>query len=34
MCQDCSTRISDKTKARIDTGNFRFYRTQSEKDDW
>lgn len=34
MCQDCSSRISEKTKARIDTGNFKLYRTQSEKDDW
>jgi uncharacterized protein YlaI len=34
MCQDCSSRISEKTKARIETGNFRFYSTKSEKDEW
>ncbi|MDQ6596818.1 DUF2197 domain-containing protein [Bacillus salipaludis] len=34
MCQDCSIRISERTKARIDTGKFRFYRERPEKDDW
>ena len=34
MCDDCSSRISEKTKARIDTGNFKFYRKESEKDEW
>ncbi|MFK9092280.1 YlaI family protein [Bacillus salipaludis] len=34
MCNSCSTRITEKTNARIDTGNFRLYRTKSEKDEW
>jgi len=34
MCNNCSTRITEKTNARIDTGNFRLYRTKSEKDEW
>ncbi|MFJ7730087.1 YlaI family protein [Neobacillus sp. NPDC097160] len=34
MCKSCSTRITEKTNARIETGNFRLYRTKSEKDEW
>ncbi|MBO0962573.1 YlaI family protein [Neobacillus sp. MM2021_6] len=34
MCDNCSTRITEKTNARIDTGNFRLYRTKLEKDEW
>lgn len=34
MCQDCSNRISEKTKARLDSGNFRLYRARSEEDNW
>ncbi|MDQ1146854.1 uncharacterized protein YlaI [Bacillus sp. SORGH_AS 510] len=34
MCNDCSERIAERTNARIDTGNFRLFKTKSEKDDW
>ncbi len=34
MCADCHDRIRDKTNARIDSGNFRLYRTRQEKDEW
>lgn len=34
MCKDCNARISEKTNARIDTGNFRLYRPKSAKDEW
>ncbi|WML49390.1 YlaI family protein [Neobacillus sp. PS3-34] len=34
MCQSCNERISEKTQARIDTGNFRLYRSKSEDDEW
>lgn len=34
MCNDCSERIAEKTNARLETGNFRFYRARSEKDEW
>ncbi|ETI66149.1 YlaI family protein [Neobacillus vireti] len=34
MCNECSSRITKRTNARIDTGNFKLYRTKSEKDDW
>ncbi|MGX6442091.1 YlaI family protein [Neobacillus sp. K501] len=34
MCHDCSNRISEKTKARLDSGNFRLYRARSEDDNW
>lgn len=34
MCNNCNTRITEKTNARINTGNFRLYRTNSEKDEW
>jgi uncharacterized protein YlaI len=34
MCQDCSNRISERTKARLESGNFRLYRARSEEDNW
>ncbi|OLS41962.1 YlaI family protein [Bacillus sp. MRMR6] len=34
MCDECSTRISNRTKDRVDTGNFRLFRARSEKDEW
>ncbi|MDR7236142.1 YlaI family protein [Neobacillus drentensis] len=34
MCKECKTRITEKTNARFETGNFRLYRTKSEEDDW
>ncbi|NHM29646.1 YlaI family protein [Neobacillus terrae] len=34
MCSDCHDRISEKTQERIDTGNFRLYRSKSEEDEW
>lgn len=34
LCNECYGRISDKTQAKIDTGNFRLYRTRSKEEDW
>ncbi|MEC2053656.1 YlaI family protein [Peribacillus psychrosaccharolyticus] len=34
MCQECSTRIEEKTQARIATGNFKLYRSVTKDDDW
>ena len=34
MCQECQQRIEEKTNARIDTGNFRLYRTVKKDDEW
>jgi len=34
MCSNCHDRISEKTQERIDTGNFRLYRSKSEEDEW
>lgn len=34
MCKDCNNRIAEKTNARLETGNFRFYRAKSDKDEW
>jgi uncharacterized protein YlaI len=34
LCNECYKRITDKTQARIDTGNFRLYRTRSKEEDW
>jgi uncharacterized protein YlaI len=34
LCNECYERITDKTQARIDTGNFRLYRTRSKEEDW
>jgi uncharacterized protein YlaI len=34
MCNSCSERITEKTNARIDTGNFHLYRARDEKDEW
>ncbi|WP_040204758.1 YlaI family protein [Neobacillus jeddahensis] len=34
MCNDCSTRITEKTNNRAETGNFRLYRPKSEQDEW
>ncbi len=34
MCKECNERIEKKTNARIETGNFRFYRAKSAKNDW
>lgn len=34
MCQACSQRIEEKTKARIDSGNFRLYRSVTKDDEW
>jgi len=32
MCDNCHDRIKDNTVARIETGNFRFYRTSPHMD--
>ncbi|WP_251549006.1 YlaI family protein [Neobacillus muris] len=34
MCNECRERITDKTHARISSGNFRFYRPKSEVEEW
>ena len=34
MCKECNTRITVKTNARFESGNFRLFRTKSEEDDW
>lgn len=34
LCEICNTRISDKTKARIATGKFRFYQDNNHHEDW
>lgn len=34
MCNDCTKRITERTNARIETGNFRLYRAKAEKEDW
>ncbi|MEH7108008.1 MULTISPECIES: YlaI family protein [Bacillaceae] len=34
MCNNCSERITERTNARISTGNFKLYRTRPEKDEW
>ncbi|BBW96841.1 YlaI family protein [Geobacillus sp. FSL W8-0032] len=34
MCHKCHDRISEKTKRRLSTGKFRFYRGHRAGDDW
>ncbi|WP_066371900.1 YlaI family protein [Neobacillus fumarioli] len=34
MCQECNERIAARTHERIATGNFRFYRTRHDQDEW
>ncbi|MCM3568761.1 YlaI family protein [Neobacillus mesonae] len=34
MCKECHDRISDKTNARIESGNFKLYRSKPDKDEW
>jgi len=34
MCNSCSERITEKTNARMDTGNFHLFRARDEKDEW
>lgn len=34
MCKDCEARITAKTQARINTGNFRLYQSKTEENDW
>lgn len=34
MCKKCEARITEKTQARIATGNFQLYRSATEEDDW
>ncbi|WP_042356383.1 YlaI family protein [Bacillus rubiinfantis] len=34
MCKECHDRISEKTLARIDSGNFKLYRTRVDEDNW
>ena len=33
MCEACGDRIADNTKKRIETGNFRFFRTSAKFDE-
>jgi uncharacterized protein YlaI len=34
LCKSCEERITEKTNARISTGNFRLYRPVSQEDNW
>lgn len=34
LCDSCYSRITEKTKARIATGKFRFYQDPSVQEDW
>jgi uncharacterized protein YlaI len=34
MCNTCNQRIEERTNARIETGNFRLYRTIKKEDEW
>ncbi|OCA85585.1 hypothetical protein A8F94_11915 [Bacillus sp. FJAT-27225] len=34
MCKPCHERISERTNDRIASGNFRLYRTKTDKDDF
>lgn len=34
LCNVCYERITEKTLARISTGNFRFYKERTDKDEW
>lgn len=34
MCQTCYTRIETKTNERLETGNFRLYRSVTKDDEW
>lgn len=34
MCKVCEDRITERTNARIATGNFQLYRSKTEDDDW
>ena len=34
LCKICEVRITEKTNARISTGNFRLYRPVSQEDNW
>ncbi|RSD28161.1 YlaI family protein [Mesobacillus subterraneus] len=34
MCDPCNERITEKTKDRIATGNFKLYRSRVKKEDW
>ena len=34
MCKECYDRISERTLARINSGNFKLYRPHQSEDDW
>jgi uncharacterized protein YlaI len=34
MCSDCHKRIAENTKKRIQTGQFRLYKSPVENDEW
>ncbi|KAB2337366.1 DUF2197 domain-containing protein [Cytobacillus depressus] len=34
MCKECSSRITEKTQKRIETGNFKLYQSKVEEDEW
>jgi uncharacterized protein YlaI len=34
MCKPCEERITSKTIKRIETGNFKLYRTKLKEDEW
>lgn len=34
MCKECDERITEKTKERVDTGNFKLYQSKVKEEDW
>ncbi|MFD0049173.1 YlaI family protein [Actinomycetes bacterium NPDC127524] len=34
MCEECHSRIEERTQKRIETGNFRLYRSVTPEDEW
>lgn len=34
MCDPCQERIAKKTNDRLETGNFRFLKPKSDRDEW
>lgn len=34
MCNICEERITERTKERVATGNFKLYRSRTEEDEW
>lgn len=34
MCNECEERISEKTQKRVESGNFKLYRSKTKEEDW